>query len=283
MAKQSNKRVRVASSDQVSTRTVNAQIGLPARRSKTADNATAIQAALGIIGTGVELKKESDDEQFALRFNKARLQQEQLRIQQEADAISDEAAGTRAAQTGEVTEENLSDKERSAAYVLGAEAVIGRGRALEDGRRMTADFERDFDKRGDLADADEWINEWQKNNYEGMSQGIATVAAPELINSRERLLDSYGQEQTAEIRAEVRNGLNLGMVAFVKDPDADFHEWYSRRNEYTATLGKTAGNLALANDVASGILSAGDERLLDNPIFKLLRTNPATRDILSRA
>jgi len=106
MAKPATKRVSVASSDVAVTPSVHAPSAVQTQ-SRAGQNAAAIGQALNL-GAGI------------------------LKIKGEADT----AAGTLAAQKGEVDEETLRKQEKSAAWVTGAEKVIGRARAIEDEAAM---------------------------------------------------------------------------------------------------------------------------------------------------
>lgn len=259
MPKPITRRARVQSSDTFVGAEIHASGAQQTGPSAAARNAAALSSALNL------------GSKFALDRKQAR-QDEDL------------AAGTLAAQQGDVDIETLRQQEKSAAWVKGAERVIGRARAIEDEAALKEWYASEFDKNKDLPTLRKEMDAWMKDRYDGLDPGIAGEVAPYLSRGANALMKAHGDSETAEGAAMVANGLSTSTAEWLsRSPDERTpEEWDAIRNEYTALYPtREAGLKALAEDVANSMVLHGNELgVAENPMFEKLRTNPATREIM---
>lgn len=257
MAKPITKRVGVQSSDIVIGSEIHARGAQQTGPSKAARNAAALGQFLGT--TGVQLSGEHE--------------------QREAEA------GALAAQHGDVTEATLRAQEKSAAWVRGAEQIVGRARAIEDEQAMHEWYATEFDKNKDLPTLRGELNAWMKDRYEGTDPGVAGEVAPYLARGAASLMKQHGDSETLEGVAMVQNGLATSTAEWLAraPEDRTAEEWKSQRDEYTAMFPtREAGLMALASNMSQAAIASGDESdLKNNPMFEQMRTNPLTREVIN--
>ncbi len=202
-----------------------------------------------------------------------------------ADYLSDKrkkdiAAGTLAAEKREVDPETLRQQEHSAAWVYGAEKVLGRARAITDGAELLKRYESEFDKNQSVPELRHWLDEQMNGLYAGADAGIAREAAPYLSRSAERILATHGQYEAADAKANVANALATGTIDALKNGIMTSERWKQTRDEYTGLADtKELGLKALTDDIIDYAIQAKDETILDNPLFEHLKMNTATRDL----
>jgi len=256
MAKPINRRVAVRSSDTVVGAEVHARGAHQTGPSKSVLNAQTLSSALGLAG--------------------------QVSLQRTEKQV---AAGALAAQQGDVDIDTLRAQEKSGAWVKGAEQIIGRARAIEDEAAMQEWYATEFDKDKDITVLRTELNAWQKDRYEGIDPGIAKEVAPYLSRGANALMKAHGASETAEGVAMVQNGLATSTNEWLSRPAAErtAEEWKSQREEYTSMYPtREQGLQALASNMANAaILGKSELDLAENPMFEQMRTNPATRDIVS--